>query len=599
MKKIIVVVFLHLLLTQVVFSQTKVKFILNDLANISEKKVGIRGNTYPLDWSKSLQLLEVDEKYIIEIEFPINTSEIEFKFVLFDDDRNPTWETSRNRSEILGAKNELISIHQWNVEQVIDISLLPLIQPEQLQSDYKLIEQMVLEVHPGTYRYNDESSIIKELKELREKFQKPMSPGEAYLTMAKLTAAIQCDHTKPGFNNQTKIINSVIHGQPDKLPFTFKWFEKRMILIYDATSANLLNRGTEVLSINGVPVSQIRETMLPYISADGATDNNRIRKMEVDGYDFRYNSFDVFYPLLFPIDSNKVELEIITKGIDLSSNIEVNTVTREGRAEVLINRYTEFPSSRDDLWSFKITEDNIGILEANSFGLMGWKALSIDYKAFLEKAFKSLEEKKTQSLVIDIRDNTGGNDEMAVELFSYLDINESITREAYREGRTRYLEFPEPLKNNVQTWGEDPWFFNLNTDEQDGEYYIFKENPDNKSYLKQSENVFKGEIYLLTSSNNTSLAYYTALNFRRQGLGKIIGQETGGNMKGINGGQILFLKLPNSGIEIDFSIMGGFVYGDQLNNGVIPDIEVLPTLNQIKNGDDAELEVALQIIRAK
>ncbi|GAB5409734.1 MAG: S41 family peptidase [Balneolaceae bacterium] len=599
MKKIIKTIFVSLFLFQIGISQTTVQFILTDIPNLKGNKVGIRGNIYPLDWNKSIQLKENESGYSAVVKFPEHVSEIEFKFVLFEDDSNPKWEETGNRSEILGGKTKVISRHEWNVEQVIDIGNLPLIQPEELLNDFRLIEQMILDVHPGTYRYNDEESIKKNLKELKDTFQEPLSYGEAYLAMAKLTAAIKCDHTKPGFNNQNKIINSVIHGQPDKLPFTFRWFENRMFVMYDASSESELERGDEVLSINGVNVSEIQGSMVPYIAADGDTDNNRIRKMEVDGYDFRYNAFDVFFPLLYPFDDKVLELEIVKKAGHSSKKITVTALTRDERAKILTSRFLEFPENRDELWNFRITEDNVGILEANSFGLMGWKALSIDYKAFLQDVFEELSEKNIQDLIIDIRENTGGNDEMSVELFSYLDIKESIVKEIYREGRTRYLNFPEPLKNNTDTWGDNPWYFNFDERDKEGIYYTFKQNPENKVYLKQKENIYKGNVYLLTSSQNTSLAYYTALNFKRQGLGTSIGQETGGNMRGINGGQILFLRLPSSGIEIDFSIMGGFVYGNQPNEGVKPDIEVTPTLQQLVDGEDVEMNVALEIIRSK
>lgn len=596
MKKLLFTLFLSALAIQCSIAQTTVQFIVTELPELEGKKVGVRGDSFPFSWEKSIPLEKKGNSFSIQVDFPESVSEIEFKFVFFDDDSNPTWESISNRSEVFGINKELTSLHQWNVEQVINISALPLIQPDELLADYKLIEQMILEVHPGTYRYNDEVSIKKELDELKEKFTEPLTHGEAYLAMAKLTASIQCDHTKPGFNNQNTIINAVIHGQPDKLPFTFKWFDGRMFVEYDATLDELLKKGDEVLSINGVSVNEIQRSMLPYIAADGATDNNRISKMEIDGYDFRYNAFDVFYPLLYPFSKKELNLEIIQKEAISPKELIVYSVTREERSTILTSRYTEFPKTKDDLWSFEITKDDVGVLEVNSFGLMGWKALSLDYKAFLKEVFEEINKKDIENLIIDIRKNNGGNDEMAVELFSYLDIKESVAREVYREGRTRYLEFPEPLKSNVQTWGDDPWYFNLKTDEKEGRYYIFKEDPSKSKFVKKTT-VFEGNIYLLTSSQNTSLAYYSALNFKRHDLGTSIGQETGGNMRGINGGQILFLRLPNSGIEIDLSIMGGFVYGDQPNHGVKPNIEVPQTLDQFKKGEDAEMNAAFDLIR--
>lgn len=592
MKHIFLGIFFSTFLVQIACSQTTVEFILSDAPIGEDANFGIRGNTYPLSWEKSYPLIMNGDIYSVEIVFEEGITDIEFKFVQFVDDTNPTWETTNNRTELINSSHNIRSLHRWNIEQVVDIKKLPLISVEQLMDDYILIEQMVLEVHPGTYRYNDASSISAGLEELKTTFQEPLTHGQAYLAMSKMTALIQCDHTKPGFNNQNKIINSVIHGQSDKLPFTFIWADDRMIVIYDASSENKLKRGTEILSINGHSVVQIKEEIMPYIAADGASDANRVVKMQVDGYDFRYNAFDVFFPLLFPFQNNEIELELIEPGSESSEIRQILTLTRDERSAILAKRYPEYPASRDEMWSFEVLEGNVGLLTINSFGLMGWKAMTIDYKAFLKNVFDEIQQKEIDDLIIDIRKNNGGNDEMSVELFSYLDIKEPISREIYREGRTRYKQFPEPLKSNVQTWGDNPWYFDFGNPEKDREYYIFKQEPSDQKFIKKDE-VFTGNTYLLTSSANTSLAYYTALNFKRHGLGTSVGQETGGNLRGINGGQILFLRLPNSGIEIDFSIMGGFVYGNQPNGGVVPDVVIKPSINQIINNVDVELDTIL------
>ena len=579
----------------ILFAQTTVEFIVTDLsANIDN--VGIRGNSEPLSWERSIIMTRRTNDFRIKLEFPANVKNIEFKFVTFSDDKNPTWESAENRTLTL-TKN-LTSKSSWNVEQIVDIKSLPKLQPNALMKDYKLLETAILEVHPGTYRYNSKEEILESLAELKAKFQQPLTHGEAYLAMSKVTAKIKCDHTKVGFNNQNKTINSVIHRQQDKLPFTFKWIDNQMVVIYNASDNDELKRGTEILSINGVSVLDIQKTLFSYIAADGATNKTRLARMEIDGYDFRYNAFDVFYPLLFPINESQVELAIKHFGESQVKKIVVKTQTREERSKILGQRNTAFPQTRDDLWSFNITDDNIGILTVNSFGLNGWKRLTIDYKAFLEEIFTQLKTEKVKDLVIDIRENNGGSDEMKHVLFSYLNVKNKVNISELRVGKSRYTEFPESLKPHVQTWGDNPHWYNMNPDEVDTKngYYLFYENS-KKERRKCKKNRFKGNVYLLTSPSNTSLAFYTALDFQLQELGTIVGQETGGNLRDINGGQILFLRLPNSEIEIDFPIIGGFTIAEQANQGVQPNIVVKSTLEDIYKGIDTEMEVVLKLIR--
>ncbi|MFK7950337.1 MAG: S41 family peptidase [Saprospiraceae bacterium] len=586
------------------FTQITVEFIVTDVPkNITN--VGIRGNSKPLSWERSIIMSRRTNNFRIKLEFPEDSQKIEFKFVTFTDDKNPTWEGTQNRILQLAKADKMTYEAVWNVEEIVDISKLPLLQPDELMEDYKLLEKVILEVHPGTYRYHTKAEIEASLAELKAKFQEPLTHGEAYLAMSKVTAKVQCDHTKVGFNNQNKTINSVIHRQQDKMPFTFKWIDNQMIVVYNASDNNELKRGTEILTIDGIDVLEIQKNMLPYIAADGATDKTRLAKMEVHGFDFRYNAFDVFYPLLYHIENNQVDLTIkhfdhrdFGTGESQVKKITVKTQTREERSKVLSQRNQEFPQNRDDFWHFNITDDNIGILTINSFGLNGWKRMTIDYQAFLDEVFENLKAKKVKDLIIDIRKNNGGNDEMKHVLFSYLKPHNKTSISALRVGKSRYTTFPESLKPYVQTWGDNPYWYNMKPDETDTEngYYLFYEN-NKKQRQKCHKNRFKNNVYLLTSPENTSLAFYTALDFRLRKFGKIVGQETGGNLNDINGGQILFLRLPNSGIEVDFPIIGGFTIKKQPNHGVQPDIVVEPTLEDIYNKIDREMEIVLELIR--
>ncbi|MBQ4820189.1 S41 family peptidase [Aquimarina sp. MMG016] len=577
------------------YSQTTVTFTVEDLPQITNQKVGIRGNIPPLDWSKSIVLKKEGKAYTIDINFPASEKELEFKFVLFNNDKKPTWENTQNRTLTLeGDQANQISHHKWNREQIIDISTLGKIDIQGLKKDFEFIKTMVLNVHPGTYRYNSKDQILSALEELKDKFSSPITYQEAYLAISKLTAQLKCDHTKPGFNNQGKVINSIIHYQADKVPFTFRWVGEEMVILQNASKNELLQRGTKVLSINQVPVTEIRNEILKYIGADGATDKNRIYKTQVNGYDFRYNAFDIFYPLLYPLTNQKISLEIQQPNQEDVKSVLVSTLTREGRFKILTEHYETFPKSRDDMWSFKVLSDNVAILTLNSFGLNGWKAMTIDYKTFLANAFKQIDKQKIDHLIIDIRENTGGNDEMAEELFNYL-ANDNYNFE--REGRTRYVNFPESLKPHIRTWGDSPWYFNLEPENKKpiNGYYVFKENF-SSGRKKSNKKVFKGKSYLLTSAANTSLAFYTAYRFKYQNIGMVIGQETGGNLNDINGGQIVFLTLPNSGIEIDFPVMGGFSTEKQPDTGVIPNIETEYKIQDIIDQTDIEVKEVMRLI---
>jgi len=77
----------------------------------------------------------------------------------------------------------------------------------------------------------------------------------------------------------------------------------------------------------------------------------------------------------------------------------------------------------------------------------------------------------------------------------------------------------------------------------------------------------------------------------------MIGQETGGNLNDVNGGQILSLRLPNSQIEVDFPVMGSFMSTPQPDHGVQPDIETHWDRADIIQNRDIEKERVLALIK--
>ncbi len=80
-------------------------------------------------------------------------------------------------------------------------------------------------------------------------------------------------------------------------------------------------------------------------------------------------------------------------------------------------------------------------------------------------------------------------------------------------------------------------------------------------------------------------------------LGILIGQTTGGSLRGINGGAFFFLRLPKSGIELDLPLIGTFPPQSVADHGVTPDVFVEPTALDIAKGRDPELRVAQMQIR--
>jgi hypothetical protein len=75
----------------------------------------------------------------------------------------------------------------------------------------------------------------------------------------------------------------------------------------------------------------------------------------------------------------------------------------------------------------------------------------------------------------------------------------------------------------------------------------------------------------------------------------LLGQTTGGDQQAINGGHMLFLRLPNSRIEVDIPVLGRRTQGVP-EGGIEPDYAVARTLQGLRNGQDEVLQFGLNRI---
>lgn len=573
------------------YAQNTVYFKLKEFGG-KKKFVGIRGNQSPLSWDKSIQMKPVKDGYEVSINFKADVQAVEYKFVTYDSEKSITWESIDNRIISLSGQSNNTIISDWNKTPKIDVDKLPKISAAQLLKEYQIIEDVILKVHPGTYRYNSEVSINNALQELKNTFSSDLSQKDVYVAISKLMAQIKCDHTFASYYNQGNILKEIIHNQKDKIPFTFKWINNKMVVTYDASKQNLPS-GTEILEINSINVSSILSKLLPYAKADGSTDMSRVVQMEIDGFPYRYNGFDVMFPLLFNIKKT-VNLKVLLPNERTPRELSIDLQTREERANILRQRYASFEFDKAQLWTYKNLNNKTGLITAGTFDDSG---MELNWQTYFKQLFKKIKNQKIENLIIDLRNNEGGFDEIGLGLITHLIKNKGTIYDF--RAKSRYKKFPESLKPYTSSWG-DPWYYSMNVStmrDKDGYYTVKDEEAET---LKPAKNAFKGDVYYLVGPKNVSMAFYLVSSIKKYRLGTLIGEETGGNQLGINGGQILFLRLPYSKVEIDFPVDGVFTVDKKaLDMGVVPDYVVKTTKSDIIKGRDPQLEKAISLISQK
>jgi C-terminal processing protease CtpA/Prc len=103
---------------------------------------------------------------------------------------------------------------------------------------------------------------------------------------------------------------------------------------------------------------------------------------------------------------------------------------------------------------------------------------------------------------------------------------------------------------------------------------------------------FSGKMMVLANEVTQSLGEFTVMAFKATGNASIIGSQTAGA-----DGRITDIFLPG-GLKTGISGYGVY-YPNKTETqriGIVPDIEVKPTINGIKEGRDEMLEKAIEMI---
>jgi C-terminal processing protease CtpA/Prc len=103
---------------------------------------------------------------------------------------------------------------------------------------------------------------------------------------------------------------------------------------------------------------------------------------------------------------------------------------------------------------------------------------------------------------------------------------------------------------------------------------------------------FAGRVVALVGPQNSSAGFLVARDLQRSGTATLIGQPTGGSLRGLNGGQITWLTLPASGVAVDIPLVAAFTPGEPPDAGVTPDVRVEPRFADAQAGRDTAMEAA-------
>lgn len=478
------------------------------------------------------------------------------------------------------------------------------IKAADLQADAAILRRAYEALHPGLGRYNTSAQLDEHFRVLQTALDHEQSLSSAFLRFSEFTAKIKCGHSYPNFYNQRKAIVAAVF-EPDgkdsgrergSVPFHFRWIGQRMVITRNFSADARLTAGSEVLAIDGVSTADILQRLLPIARADGANDAKRVDYLQVQGLD-RYEAFDIYYPLYYPSEKPAMTLTVRLPGSKSAIEMSVEKLSGSERRK-LAGSAGKGDSKDAPAWTLDIDAQagprSVAVLKMPTWALYNSKW---DWRAFLQKSFDDLTARNVANLVIDLRGNEGGLG-VGNDILSHL-VDSDLPLPAWQR-RVRYRKAPDDLLPYLDTW--DPSFKNWGEqaiDTGDGFYRLTRYDDSKEGdVIKPRAPHYRGRVWVLVGAGNSSATFEFAQHIQRHRLGTLVGQATGGNQRGINGGAFFFLRLPRSGIEIDLPLIGLFPAGDAPDAGLLPDLPVALSAESIASGIDAEMVAVQAAIRA-
>lgn len=473
-------------------------------------------------------------------------------------------------------------------------SLLP---ATTLQHDVALLRTALETVHPGLHRYATAAQVDSLFAALTARLSHPQTRRDAWLAIAEAMARLQCGHTFLNPVNQPDAVAADVFRDTPRVPFYFRWLDARMVVTRDASAERAFPVGTEVVSIDGVPAREILAQLLRYSRADGGNRAKRVANLEVAPEE-RWAAFDVYFPLLHPPREGAAWRFVVRPpGSRRLTAIAPAPATSAARLAI---RDTVLHPANDSAppWDLATGADSIAVLRMPTWVTFNdhW-----DWEGFIQRSFDTLSVRRPRALVIDLRGNEGGTN-VGDAILAHL-VDRDVTLDAFRR-YVRYRELPDSLRPFLETWDRsfDHWGAQAIADSARPGFYRLVRAGDaavGSTVVHPASPRYRGRVFVLVGAANSSATFEFALAAHRLGVATLVGQPTGGNQRGINGGAFYFLTLPGSHIEIDLPIIGFFPDGARPDAGIAPDISVRVTSDDVARGRDPEMAAVRRLLGAR
>ncbi len=459
--------------------------------------------------------------------------------------------------------------------------------PQKITKDLDLLQNLLYNYHPNIFRYSTKEKLDSAFANFRNNLS-AMNERQIRIALRKITAKIGCGHTN--IIPSQKYIHYYTKNDYSHLPIEVKLFNNKLFIIKNLSEDTTLFAGSELLNVNGHHAKHLVQQIFDMEGSDAL--NTTFKESEVN-LNFRY-----FCSLILGMNNSYFVETKDEKGIMKISQLfekEENNVQEGNIIKAKKNVSLKNESKNTIIWAMQQKYRRLKIDTVSKLAILRLDEFEGEkYKKFYTKVFKTLQEQKTENLVIDLRDNGGGKMFDACTLLSYL-IDKPFSYEFKRKNNK--VTFRKHLTDSKLLIGLMPHFFRFvanKTKRNDSTVFMVSYKPKKKYF-------FKGNIYVLSNGGTFSAASFVASYLKTLARATLIGQETGGSEIGTNAMLFAFIKLPETEINVRLPLyrITHLLPLIDTEKGVLPSYQINYTIKDILDKKDKEIEKVYEILSNK
>lgn len=443
---------------------------------------------------------------------------------------------------------------------------------EAITKDLRHLYETLQAAHFDLYVHRSREAYDRRYEETLAAIDGPMSRLEAVRLFMPFVAFGQIGHARVDFPVADYIAYAMDGGT--LLPLDVRIEGRRVFITHNYSDAAALAPGTELVAINGRPAQDWIERTGRYLSAE--------RPYMV------HAQLESMFPRLAWLDAGEIG----------HFDIEVRTGdAREATARVAavpVITVEEQKGAREALQHGREADmlaDRVAYLRPGPFYAAEEGETLETFKAFIDDAFERFLAADAQDLVIDLRNNPGGDNSFSDPMIAWIAdkpfrfASQFVVKASARTRATlRELAQADPGGISAQMLAE----MNRHDDGQTFNFEIPRVQP--------RESGFSGRVWALVNRHSYSNAASVAGIIQDYGFGTILGEETS-DLPTSYASSAQF-SLPETGIAVTYP-KAYFIRpsGDQSMRGVVPEHPL--DFPVVAGEHDAVLQSARDLVLAK